>query len=133
RTPTIAILSQGVLAAGFALSGTYEQILSYVSFDEYLFLVLAVVGVLVLRRKQPNLRRPYKVLGYPVTPFLFISICSLYLTNLLVRRFTETLVGLVLMLAGLPFYFHWSRSKRINEGNLASMPHCRSTVEEPER
>lgn len=111
KTPAVAILSQGVLAAGFALSGTYEQILSYVSFDEYLFLTMAVVGVFILRRRRPNLQRPYRVWGYPFTPFIFVLMCSWYLTNLVIHRFMETLVGIALMLTGLPFYFHWSRTK----------------------
>jgi APA family basic amino acid/polyamine antiporter len=111
KTPTFAILAQGILAAAFALSGTYDQILSYVSFDEYLFLTLAVAGLIILRHKAPELRRPYMVWGYPFTPLLFIVVCLWYLTNAVTYRFKETMVGVILLLSGLPFYFYWSRRK----------------------
>ena len=111
RTPSMAIFSQGLLAAAFALSGTYLQILTYVSFVEYLFLTLAVAGVIVLRHKEPTLSRPYKVWGYPFTPLIFIAICVWFLLNALAFRFTESMVGVVLMLCGLPFYLYWTRKE----------------------
>ena len=110
-TPARAILTQGLLATAFALSGTYEQILSYISFSQYLFLTLAVAGLIVLRHKEPNLYRPYTVWAYPVTPVLFVLTCTWYLTNVLVHRFYETMVGVSFIFAGLPFYVYWSQKK----------------------
>jgi APA family basic amino acid/polyamine antiporter len=109
RTPARSILTQGALAASFALSGTYEQILGYIAFCQYLFLALAVVGLMVLRYKDPTLHRPYRVSAYPLTPILFSVTCFWYLLTVLIYRFRETVVGLIVMLLGIPFYFYWRR------------------------
>jgi len=108
-TPATAILIQGLWACGFALSGTYQQILSYVGFVNHLFLSLAVAGVIVLRVREPQLARPYRVWGYPLTPALFLLVSAWYLGSVLLNRFAATMVGVGLMLAGLPFYAYWSR------------------------
>jgi len=110
--PSRAILTQGLLASAFALSGTYERILSYISFSQYLFLTLTVAGLIILRRKEPSLYRPHKVWGYPLTPLVFVLTCSWYLVNALVYRFHETMVGVSIMLSGVPFYMYWSQKKK---------------------
>jgi basic amino acid/polyamine antiporter, APA family len=110
KTPSTAILLQGSMAAAFAASGTYEEILKYVSFVEYLFIFVTVVGLIILRVKAPELLRPYRVLAYPWTPFLFLGITAWFLINTVTHSFRESLVGVVLTLSGLPFYLHW-RSK----------------------
>lgn len=65
QTPANAVLAQGIMATAFALSGSFEQILTYYAFIDYLFFTLAVAGVMILRRTEPNLPRPYRVWGYP--------------------------------------------------------------------
>ncbi|MBI4550707.1 MAG: amino acid permease [Candidatus Latescibacteria bacterium] len=118
HTPTAAILFQGIWASGFALSGTYRQIITYAAFTNYLFLSMAVAGVLILRRREPLLHRPYRVWGYPVTPILFLLVSAGYLITSLIGRFQESMVGVALMLVGVPFYFYWSRrSRTIQEGS----------------
>lgn len=107
--PVRAILLQGIVASAFALSGSYERILSYLGFVDYTFFCLAVFGIFVLRRTEPALPRPYRVWGYPLTPVLFLAISAAYLVSLASERPWESLVGVALMLVGLPFYFHWSR------------------------
>ena len=107
RTPAVAILLQTVWAAVLAVSGTYQQIVTYAAFPNYLFLSLAVAGVIILRRTAPELPRPYRVWGYPATPLLFLIVFCWYLVNSLVYRFDETLVGVLLMLSGLPVYAAW--------------------------
>jgi amino acid transporter len=107
KTPSTAILLQGSMSAAFAASGTYEDILKYVSFVEYLFIFVTVVGLFILRVKAPELPRPYRVLAYPLTPFLFLGITAWFLINTLTHSFRESLVGVVLTLSGLPFYLHW--------------------------
>ena len=113
RTPATAILVFGVIASGFALAGTYQEILTYVGFVGQLFMLLTVLGLMVLRRREPNLPRPFKVPGYPVVPLVYIAILVWYLGNLLVARLESSLVGIGIVAAGLPFYWYWSRKKRL--------------------
>jgi APA family basic amino acid/polyamine antiporter len=70
-----------------------------------------VLGLIVLRVREPELHRPYRVWGYPVTPVLFLLIFGWYLYNSLVHAFGDTIVGIVLTVSGLPFYFYWARGR----------------------
>lgn len=108
-TPAVAILVQGAWASVLALTGTYQQIITYTAFPNYLFLSLAVVGLMVLRVREPDLPRPFRVPGYPVTPLLFLAVFLWYLVNSVRYSFRETAVGIGLTLAGLPLYWYWSR------------------------
>lgn len=109
KTPVVAILVVGAWAAVFAASGTYSQILSYVSFCYQTFMALTVAGLLVLRFREPNLARPYRVTGYPVTPLVYLAILVWYLVTVLQARFLPSMVGVAIVVAGLPFYFYWRR------------------------
>lgn len=111
-TPAVAILIQGGWASVLALTGTYQQIITYTAFPNYLFLSLAVVGLIVLRVREPDLPRPFRVPGYPITPLLFLAVFAWYLINSVLHSFRETAVGLMLTLAGLPLYWYWSRRDR---------------------
>jgi APA family basic amino acid/polyamine antiporter len=111
RTPAAAILAQGLWASGLALTGTYQEIITYTAFPNYFFLSLGVLGLIVLRVREPELHRPYRVWGYPVTPVLFLLIFGWYLYNSLVHAFGDTIVGIVLTVSGLPFYFYWARGR----------------------
>ena len=111
RTPAAAILAQGIWASGLALSGTYQQIITYTAFPNYVFLSLGVVGLIVLRIREPDLPRPYRVWAYPLTPLLFLLIFTWYLGNSLINAFADTMVGIVITLCGLPFYFIWARRR----------------------
>lgn len=109
RTPAAAIILQGVIACVFVASGNYETILGYFGFVDFIFYGLVVLGVIVLRHKEPTLARPYRVFLYPVTPILFLLLCAAYLGTTLLGRTTESLIGVALTLTGLPFYYVWSR------------------------
>jgi APA family basic amino acid/polyamine antiporter len=109
RVPARTILLQGAIASLFAVSGSYERILSYFAFADYLFFSLAIAGIFLLRRREPELARPYRVWGYPVTPLLFIAISLVYLVTLVGERPIESLVGIGLTLSGVPFYLRWRR------------------------
>jgi len=111
HTPGNAILVQGAVAAAFCIMGSFEQILEYYAFIDFLFFSLAVAAVIVLRVRRPTLPRPFRVWGYPVTPVLFLVVSGWYLVNLFLRRPTESMVGLVIMTVGVPFYFHWRRTR----------------------
>ncbi|MEO8448770.1 MAG: amino acid permease [Gemmatimonadota bacterium] len=111
RTPVAAIAVFGAISALFALAGTYQEILTYVGFVGQLFMALTVAGLIVLRIREPDLARPFKVPAYPLVPLLYLAILTWYLVNLLVNRLGPSLVGIGIALAGLPFYWYWSRKK----------------------
>ncbi|MEW5914918.1 MAG: amino acid permease [Gemmatimonadota bacterium] len=112
-TPTGAIIAQGVVAAAFALSGTFTQILTYTAFVNHTFMSLIVASVFVLRRREPQMERPYRTWGYPVTPLIFLGVSIWYLYGLLRDRLTGSLIGIAIMLLGVPFWLYW-RSQRRN-------------------
>jgi APA family basic amino acid/polyamine antiporter len=106
-TPAGAIIAQGIVASAFALSGTFTQILTYTAFVNHTFMSLIVASVFVLRAKEPNMPRPYRTWGYPVTPVIFLAVSAWYLFGLLRDRLTGSLIGIAIMLAGIPFYLYW--------------------------
>jgi APA family basic amino acid/polyamine antiporter len=93
------------------LSGTYDQLLDYVIFASWLLYGMTTATVLVLRRKRPDLARPYRTLGYPVVPVLFVIMSIAIVISALYNSPRESLLGLALILAGLPFYFHWRKQR----------------------
>ena len=109
RTPIASIVLQGVWASVFALTGTYVQLIGFTAFFTYVFLTLAVVGLMILRKKEPHLPRPYRTWGYPVTPILFLLISGGVLVNAFIIDFTRPLLGLLILAVGLPFYIYWKR------------------------
>jgi APA family basic amino acid/polyamine antiporter len=112
RTPAVAILAQGAWASALALSGSYQQIITYTAFPNYFFLSLGVVALIVLRVREPELERPFRVPLYPLTPLLFLLVFAWYLVNSLRTAFADTMVGIALTLTGVPFYLYWSRKDR---------------------
>jgi APA family basic amino acid/polyamine antiporter len=116
-TPYVSIIVLATWAALLSLSGTFEQLFSFVIFGFWIFMGLTVLGVMILRRKRPELPRPYKTWGYPVTPILFI-LSSVFLTvNSLVHAFWNSFIGLALIALGIPVYYVW---KRRREGRSAT-------------
>jgi APA family basic amino acid/polyamine antiporter len=112
RSPHVAIIAIGFWSIVLSLSGTFEQLFTYVVFGQWLFFGLTVAAVIVLRKKRPDLPRPYKTWGYPVTPIIFI-LASLYIAvSALLNQFVNALAGLGIILLGLPFYFFWKKRGR---------------------
>ncbi len=109
RSPLNAILVQGAVACAFAMSGSFDDILGYFSFVEYVFFSLGVAALVVLRIREPLLARPVRTWLYPLPPVLFLTVSALYLANLLWSHFAGSMVGVGLLLIGVPFYRHWSR------------------------
>jgi basic amino acid/polyamine antiporter, APA family len=107
RTPVFSLVIQAVWAALLALSGTYGNLLDYVIFAALLFYVLTVAGLFVLRRKRPDLERPYKAFGYPVLPAVYILMAGLVMLDLLWVKPAFTWPGLGIVLTGVPVYFIW--------------------------
>lgn len=104
RVPLVSLWAQSAWAVLLALSGTYEQIYTYVVFVLIVFHVMTAAAVIVLRRKRPDIPRPYRTWGYPVVPLLFIAACLLLIGNTLVEKPVESLLGTALVLLGLPAY-----------------------------
>jgi len=108
-TPGFAILAQAIWAVVLLLSGTYETLADYAMFALWIFYGLTVFGMMLLRRKWPDLPRPYKMWGYPVTPLLFLAVTAWFLGNTLIERPWPSLAGLGLIATGVPVYFFWKR------------------------
>ncbi len=109
RTPSVALAVLGGWATLLAMSGTFKELYTYVIFAMWIFSGAAVAGVIILRRKLPNLPRPYRVWGYPVLPIAFVIASLAIVLNTLVREPLESFIGLAIVLAGIPLYFVWRR------------------------
>jgi APA family basic amino acid/polyamine antiporter len=107
RTPSFSILAQGAWSAVLALTGSYEALLTYAMFAAWVFYATAVAGVIVLRRKYPDAERPYRMWGYPVTPVVFIAIALWFVGNTILSKPGPSLMGLLLISAGVPVYYFW--------------------------
>lgn len=109
HAPIFALLVQGVWAVLLTLSGSYNDLLDYVIFAVLLFYVLTIVGLFVLRRTRPGMERPYKAIGYPVLPALYIVAGTVIEVLLLLYKPNYTWPGLIIVLLGVPVYFVWRK------------------------
>ena len=116
KTPVAGLLIQGAWTVVLCVSGSYSQLLDYIIFAELVFYILTIAGLFVLRVKQPDAPRPYKALGYPVLPALYIVMAVWICIVLLRYKPQYTWPGLVLVLLGIPVYLFWSRSTRARAG-----------------
>jgi APA family basic amino acid/polyamine antiporter len=113
RTPAVAILVGGIWSTVLAVSGSFEQLFTYVIFAGWIFYGLAAASIFVYRRREPDRPRPYHVPGYPWTPALFVAAAAAIVINAIVAAPSGALQGLAIVFAGLPAYFFWrSRAKR---------------------
>jgi APA family basic amino acid/polyamine antiporter len=109
RTPGPSIALLGLWSSLILLSGQYKQLYTLVIFPSWILYGMTAASVIVLRIRRPDLNRPYKVLGYPVVPVLFVLVAVALLYSTLMSSPRESGIGLVLIIAGLPFYFYWKR------------------------
>jgi APA family basic amino acid/polyamine antiporter len=109
KTPAAGLLVQAAWTIVLCVSGSYSQLLDYIIFAVLVFYILTIVGLFVLRFKKPDVPRPYKALGYPVLPALYIFLAGWICVVLLRYKPQYTWPGLVLVLLGIPVYFFWSR------------------------
>ncbi|MBZ5647234.1 MAG: amino acid permease [Acidobacteriia bacterium] len=108
RTPVTSLMVQAGWTSILCLSGTYGQLLDYIVFAVLVFYILTIVGLFVLRRTQPNAERPYRAIGYPVLPAIYICM-ALFIDIVLLRYKPQyTWPGLIIVLLGIPVYFLWS-------------------------
>ena len=109
NTPSNAIIIQGFWAAILTLTGTFEELITLVVFVNVIMWIAASSTVFVLRKKQPNLERPYKVWGYPYVPAFFILFSSAIMVNTFIESPEQSLMGLGLTLLGIPAYLYWKK------------------------
>jgi basic amino acid/polyamine antiporter, APA family len=109
KTPAFSLMAQMLWTCVLCLSGSYNQLLEYIVFAVLVFYILTILGLFVLRHKHPNAERPYRAIGYPVLPAVYI-VMALFIDVVLLRYKPQyTWPGLIIVLLGIPVYFAWSR------------------------
>ncbi|MDB4908267.1 MAG: amino acid/polyamine/organocation transporter, superfamily [Gemmatimonadetes bacterium] len=111
NVPAAGLVIQAIWTSLLCLTGTYNQLLDYVIFAALVFYVLTTIGLFVLRRKRPDAERPYRAIGYPVLPALYIVLAASVAIILLISEKTrpQAFSGLVLVLVGVPVYYLWRK------------------------
>ncbi len=109
RTPAFSLIVQGVWSCALVLTGRYDQLFTYVMFISVIAYAGAASSIFVLRRKRPDMPRPYKCPGYPWVPLAYCVICGAWALNALWSKPVESLAGVGIMLIGAPAYFYWRR------------------------
>ena len=111
EVPGFALMLQCIWASVLCLSGKYGDLLEYATFASLLFYIVTIEGIFILRKKEPDLERPYKAWGYPLVPMAYIFITSLICIDLLIYKPFSAGVGLIIVLLGIPIYFLNKRFK----------------------
>jgi APA family basic amino acid/polyamine antiporter len=112
RTPAFSLVGQGIWAAVLTVSGHYDQLYTYVIYGMVLSYTLTVISMFWLRWKRPDIPRSYRCTGYPWLPGIYVLIGTAWTFNTIITRPYEALMGTGIVLAGIPFYLTWKRSKR---------------------
>ena len=115
RAPVWAIGMNAVWASVLAVTGTFDQLTDFVIFAAWIFYGLTVTSVFVLRQKMPDIHRPYRTLGYPVVPLIFVVVTFWLVINTLRTSPLESLVGLGLIVLGIPLYFYFRNNRECRE------------------
>lgn len=109
HVPVVAIATQGILAAAFALSNTYDRLLGYAVFADWIFFALAGVALIIFRRTRPDAPRPYRTPLYPFMPLLFIVAGLGIVANIYLTDSRNALIGTAILAVGVPVFFLWRR------------------------
>jgi len=120
NVPSNSLLWQGIWASVLVLSGTFDQLTDMIIFAVFIFYGATTLGVFILRRRMPEVHRPYRVWGYPVVPAIFILFCIGLFFNTIITRPREATIGLVLIFSGIPVYFFLKRKYSKNESDQKS-------------
>ncbi len=109
-TPAVAIVAQSVWAIVLiAFWGTFENLISYVVFTDWIFYGLTGAAVMILRRKQADVPRPYRTMLYPFTPLVFTAGAAWFVINTLINKPAESGAGILFLLIGIPVYLYWKK------------------------
>jgi APA family basic amino acid/polyamine antiporter len=109
NTPAGALVMQGIWSSLLVFSGTFDQLTDMLIFASFIFYGAIVFGVFVLRRRMPAAERPYRAIGYPIVPALFIVFCVALVIVTCIQQPREAFLGLFLIAMGTPFYVYWLR------------------------
>jgi basic amino acid/polyamine antiporter, APA family len=115
--PGFAIVIQGIWAILLCLSGTYGDLLDYVIFSVLIFFTLTILAIFILRKKRPDIPRPYKAIGYPVIPALYVLTTVAIMVILLICKPKYTGMGLLIVMIGIPVFYLWRR-RTIKNGTV---------------
>ena len=122
HTPGRALAAQTAWACLLTLTGTFDQLFTYVIFAGWIFYLLGAVAVFIFRGKYPDLPRPYRVPGYPVIPVLFVLAATWFVINTVIEQPADSMVGTILVLSGIPFYLYWkARNRRENRSPVSGL------------
>jgi APA family basic amino acid/polyamine antiporter len=109
KSPAVSLVVQGIWTCVLCVSGSYDQLLNYVIFAVLVFYILTIGGLFILRYKRPDAERPYRAIGYPILPAIYI-VMALFIDVVLLRYQPQfTWPGLIIVLLGIPVYLIWSR------------------------
>ncbi|MEO7047197.1 MAG: amino acid permease [Ferruginibacter sp.] len=112
EVPEFALWIQCLVASGLCLSGKYGDLLDMISFVVVMFYALTIIGIFILRKKRPDIERPYKAFGYPVLPAIYILMAVAFCVLLIIYKPNFTWPGLIIVLAGIPIYYLTVTSKK---------------------
>lgn len=112
HSPNVALLAQGIWASGLTLLGVYLELLDYLIPAVLVFYILTVFGLFVLRRKRPEMERPYKAFGYPLLPAIYIVLALITCGIIVADKPGHARWGLVIVALGIPAYLYWHRRPR---------------------
>jgi len=112
KTPVAALLIQAAWTSFLCLTGSYSQLLDYIICTELIFYILTISCLFVLRKRRPDAERPYRAVGYPVLPALYIGMAAWICVVLLRYKPQFTWPGLLIVLLGMPVYWIWSRRRQ---------------------
>ncbi len=114
RVPVNALVLQCVLTCVLALSGSFDTLTDYVIFAAWIFYALNTASVFIFRRRMPHAERPYRTVGYPVLPVVFLLAAGYLIVNTVIATPTQALIGLGIIALGLPIYFYWARKNPVS-------------------
>jgi basic amino acid/polyamine antiporter, APA family len=107
NTPAIAIVASSIWAMILAATGSFERLLTYVVFVGWIFYALGALAIFAYRRREPNMPRPFRTPGYPITPILFVLSAAAIVINTIVTQPKNVIFALALMVLGVPAYYMW--------------------------
>ena len=131
NTPALAIVASSVWGMLLAATGTFDQLLTYVVFVGWIFYALGALAIFAYRRREPELARPFRTPGYPVTPILFVLSAAAIVINTIVTQPKNVVFAIVLMALGVPAYYMWRRRRPASapaDALAARNPRARETV-----
>ncbi|HWK56169.1 MAG TPA: amino acid permease [Parapedobacter sp.] len=111
EVPGWGLWAQCVWTSVLCLTGRYGDLLNYVIFVVLIFYALTIIGIFILRRKRPDAERPYRAVGYPILPALYVLAAFTICIGLLIYQPTFTWPGLIIVLLGIPVFFVWNRRR----------------------